>query len=100
MTLSYQILQILTSISLISVFLTGYYQPINPAREWITEKWIKFFVRHQMYRTAEVSIVWNCSKCLAFISTLILTWNLPASILSSILALVIKYIIGYVTRDN
>ena len=100
MEITQQILPILISISLVSVFLTGYYKPINPARDWFTEKWIGFFVRHQMYRIAEVSIVWNCAKCMSFIVALTLTWNLPGAILSSILALIIKYIIEYVSRDN
>jgi len=85
---------------LISVFLTGYYQPINPARDWFTEKWIEFFVRKQMYKTAEISIVWNCAKCLAFVSALVITWNLPGAILSSIIALIIKYIISYVSKNQ
>ena len=51
-----QAFQILISISLISVFLTGYYRPIDPIREWVTTKWINFFISRQMYRTAEVVI--------------------------------------------
>jgi hypothetical protein len=99
MILIYQNLQILISISLISVFLTGYYQPINPTREYITTKWISFWAKYRMWRIAEVSIVWNCAKCMAFITTLLVTWNLPSAILSSIMALIIKYIIKYVTKD-
>ena len=85
---------------MISVFLTGYYQPINPAREYITTRWIDFFVSRQMYKTAELAIVWNCAKCMAFILALVLTWNLPSAILSSIIALIIKYIIKYVTTTD
>jgi hypothetical protein len=70
-----QIFQTLISISLISVFLTGYYKPLDPIREWITDKWISFFVPKQMYRTAEVAIVFNCSKCMAFLGALIYMQN-------------------------
>ena len=94
-----QILYTLLSISLVSVFLTGYYRPLNPAREWLTDKWIGFFVRKQMYRTAEVAIVFNCAKCMAFIATFIYTQNLIYAIISSIFALILNYIISYVT-DN
>ena len=94
-----QILPTLISISLISVFLTGYYQPINPAREWFTTKWVDFFISKQMYRTAELAIVWNCSKCMAFILALVLTWNFAGAILCSIMALIIKYIIEYVSKN-
>lgn len=87
------------SVALVSVFLTGYYQPINPAREWLTNKWIGFWAQYKMWRTAELAIVWNCAKCMAFIATFLLTWSLPQAILSSIIALIIKYIIKYVTRD-
>ena len=95
-----QVFQILISISLISVFLTGYYRPLNPIREWITDKWVSFFVRREMYRTAEVAIVFNCSKCMAFIATLIYMQNFIYAIISSILALLINYIISYVSEDK
>ena len=95
-----QVFQILISISLISVFLTGYYRPLNPIREWITDKWVSFFVRREMYRTAEVAIVFNCSKCMAFIATLIYMQNFIYAIISSILALLINYIISDVSEDK
>ncbi len=95
-----QTLEILISISLISVFLTGYYKPLDPIREWITSKWIGFFVRREMYRTAEVAIVFNCAKCMAFIATLIYVQNFIYAIISSIFALLINYIISYVTKDK
>ncbi len=95
-----QVFQILISISLISVFLTGYYRPLNPIREWITDKWVSFFVRREMYRTAEVAIVFNCAKCMAFIATLIYMQNFIYAIVSSILALLINYIISYVSEDK
>ena len=95
-----QAFQTLISISLISVFLTGYYKPIDFIREWITEKWISFFVRKQMYRTAEVAIVFNCAKCMAFIATLIYMQHFIYAIISSILALLINKLISDVSKDK
>ena len=95
-----QALQTLISISLVSVFVTGYYRPLNPIREWITDKWVSFFVRKQMFRTAEIAIVFNCSKCMAFIATLLYMQNFIYGIISSILALLINYIIKYVSEDK
>jgi len=95
-----QIFQTLISISLISVFLTGYYKPLNPIREWITDKWIQFFVRRELYQVAEVAIIFNCAKCMAFIVSLVYTWNIIYAIISSILALLINYIISYVSQDK
>ena len=95
-----QVFQILISISLISVFVTGYYRPLDPIREWITNKWVSFFVRREMYRTAEVAIVFNCSKCMAFIATLIYMQNLIYAIISSILALLINKIINDASKDK
>ena len=95
-----QTFQILISISLLSVFFTGYYKPINPIREWITTKWINFFVPKQMYRTAEVAIVFNCAKCAAFLATLIYMQNLIYAIISSILALLINKIINDASKDK
>ena len=95
-----QIFQTLISISLISLFVTGYYRPLNPIREWITTKWINFFISKQMYRTAEVAILWNCAKCLSFTITLLYTWNFIYAIIASILALLLKYITDYVSKDK
>ncbi len=95
-----QILQTLISISLVSIFLTGYYTPLNPVREWITEKWISFFVRRKLYRTAETIVVLSCGKCMSFIIALIYTQNFIYAIITSILTLIINYIITYVTKDK
>ena len=93
-------LQTLLSISLVSLFLTGYYTPINPAREWLTEKWVSFFVRRKMYKTAEVALVFNCGKCMAFVVTLLYTWNLIYAIIASIFTLLLKYITTYVSKNQ
>lgn len=95
-----QAFQILISISLVSVFLTGYYKPIDPIREWITTKWINFFISRQMYRTAEIAIVFNCSKCMAFVATFIYMQNFIYAIISSILALLINKIINDASKDK
>jgi len=95
-----QAFQILISISLVSVFLTGYYRPINPIREWVTTKWINFFISRQMYRTAEVAIVFNCAKCMAFVATLIYTWNFIYAIIASIFALLINKLVTDVSKDK
>lgn len=86
------------AIALISIFATGYYTPLNPAREWIVDKYISFCVRRGLYKTAELSLLITCAKCLAFTVTLIYTWNFVQAIVASILALLIKYIIEYVTK--
>ena len=95
-----QAFQILISISLVSVFLTGYYRPINPIREWVTTKWINFFISKQMYRTAEVAIVFNCAKCMAFVATLLYTWNFIYAIIASIFALLINKLVTDVIKDK
>ena len=95
-----QVFQILISISLISVFVTGYYRPLDPIREWITSKWIGFFISKQMYKTAEVAIVFNCSKCMAFVATFIYMQNFIYAIISSIFALLITKIINDASKDK
>jgi hypothetical protein len=95
-----QILQTLISISLVSIFLTGFYTPLNPAREWITKKWISFFVSRKLYRTAEMIVVLSCGKCMSFIIALIYTQNFIYAIITSIFTLIINYIITYVTKDK
>jgi len=86
------------TISLISIFLTGYYTPLNPAREWLVDKYINLCVRNGCYKTAELSLFLTCAKCLSFIICLVYTYNLPQAILCSMITLVIKYIIDYVTK--
>lgn len=95
-----QTFQTLISISLISVFVTGYYRPLDPIREWITTKWINFFISKQMYKTAEVAIVFNCAKCMAFVVTFIYMQNFIYAIISSILALLINKIINDASKDK
>lgn len=95
-----QTLQTLISISLISVFVTGYYRPLDPIREWITSKWVSFFISKQMYKTAEVAIVFNCAKCMAFVATFIYMQNFIYAIISSILALLINKIINDASKDK
>jgi hypothetical protein len=95
-----QIFNTLLSISLVSIFLTGFYTPLNPIREYITEKWISFFVRRKLYRTAETIVVLSCGKCMSFIIALIYTQNFIYAIITSILTLIINYIITYVTKDK
>ena len=95
-----QAFQILISISLISVFLTGYYRPINPIREWVTTKWINFFISKQMYRTAEIAIVFNCAKCMAFVATFIYTQHFIYAIISSIFALLINKLVTDASKDK
>ena len=92
-------LSTLLSISLISVFLTGFYTPLNPIRNWVVDKYIQFCVRRGLYKTAELSLLITCSKCLAFTATLIYTWNLVDAIIASMLAVLIKYVMDYVTKQ-
>ena len=92
------ITETILSISLISVFLTGYYTPLNPAREWIVDKYISFCVRRGLFKTAELSLLLTCAKCMAFTITLVYTWNIVDAIIASMLALIIKYVINYVTK--
>lgn len=92
------ITETILSISLISVFLTGYYTPLNPAREYIVDKYISFCVKRGLYKTAELSLLLTCAKCMAFTITLVYTWNIIDAIIASMLALLIKYVINYVTK--
>jgi len=95
-----QTLQILISISLSSIFVTGFYKPLDPIREWITSKWVSFFISKEMYKTAEVAILWNCAKCLTFTITLLYTWNFIYAVAASIFTLILNYIIRYVTETK
>ena len=87
------------SIALFSVFATGYYTPLNVITEWIVDKYINFCVRRDWFYLAKAALFLTCCKCQAFIITLAYTWNLRDAIVASMLALGIKWMIKYVSRD-
>jgi|TARA_R110000822_G_scaffold65608_2_gene160560 hypothetical protein len=88
------------SIALFSVFATGYYTPLNVLTNWVTEKWINFTVRRQWFQLSKLALFLNCAKCQAFILGLIITHSLIDAIIASMLALIIKYIIEYVSKPE
>jgi len=90
----------IVSLSLISIFLTGYYTPLNPIRNWIVDKYISKCISWGLYRGAELALFLTCAKCMSFMVSLIYTCNLPQAILCSMITVVIKYIIEYVTKPK
>jgi hypothetical protein len=87
------------SIALFSVFATGYYTPLNVITEWIVDKYIRLCIKLNAFWAVKASLFLSCAKCQAFMITLVYTWNLIDAILASMLALGIKYMINYVSRD-
>ena len=92
------ITETIISIALLSVFLTGYYTPLNVITEWIVDKYIRLCIRYNMFWAVEASMFLTCAKCQAFLITLVYTWNLIDAIIASMLALGIKWMVNYVSR--
>jgi hypothetical protein len=86
--------------ALLSVFLTGYYTPLVPIQKYIIDKIVRFIVKYNLLWLQSLVTILTCAKCLAFTLCLILTLNLYSAIISSILALFIKYLIEYVTNEE
>lgn len=93
------ITETIVSIALFSVFATGYYTPLNVITEWIVDKYIRICIKYNMFWATKASLFLTCAKCQAFMITLVYTWNLIDAILASMLALGIKWMVNYVSRD-
>jgi len=92
--------EIIISAALLANFITWFFVPFEPIREYIVTKWVDFTIRYKLYfMTQWISII-TCVKCLAFWGTLVYTQNLIDAILASMLALFIKWMLKYVSQHD
>lgn len=58
-------------LALFSVWITGWFTPFNPAREYITDKWVRLCIKLKLHSLASLAVVLSCSKCFGFWFTLL-----------------------------
>lgn len=85
----YEILKL----ALFSVWITGWFTPLNWLREVITEWWTKTTIKMGFPAFQRLAIVLSCSKCFGFWFTLIYTNDFWLALNVSAVAFGIKFII-------
>lgn len=86
--------------ALLANFFTWYFKPLDGVREYIVDKWVGFFIKHEWFWAVPGIKILTCPKCLAFWGILVYTFNLTDAIVASVLALAIKKFIKYVESES
>ena len=81
-------------LALFSVWMTGWFTPFNPIREWITEKWIRMCFKLRVPFLMDAIVVLSCPKCFGFWFTLIYTQSGPLALSVSFSSFVINFLIN------
>lgn len=77
-------------VAVLSIFVTSFYTPLQPYKDWLLNK-LPDNSFGSICRT-----VFNCPKCLSFIFSLFLFWDVIAAALISLTAYFINHIIDRV----
>ena len=91
--------QIIT-LALFSVWITGWFTPLNGIREWISVKWIKMCIKLNLYFLMDAIVVLSCSKCFGFWFTIIYTQSFVLALNVGFLAFVITFVVNKINREN
>ncbi len=78
-------------LALFSVWITGWFTPFNPAREWITDKWIRLCIKLNLHSLASLAVVISCSKCFGFWFTLLYSRDFILALNVSFVAFLITF---------
>jgi hypothetical protein len=81
-------------LALFSVWMTGWFTPFNPIREWITEKWIRMCFKLRVPVLMDAIVVLSCPKCFGFWFTLIYTQSFPLALSVAFTSFVINFLIN------
>jgi hypothetical protein len=77
-------------VAVLSIFITGFYTPLQPFKDSLLDRLPDNYIGTSC-RTA-----FNCAKCMSFIFSLILFWDVLASCLISLTAYFINHLIDRV----
>jgi len=78
-------------LALFSVWITGWFTPLNYFREVITEYWIRTTIKAGVPAMASFAVVLSCSKCFGFWFTLLYKQDFFLALSVSALAFVITF---------
>ena len=91
--------QIIT-LALFSVWITGWYTPLNKYREYVIDKYIRLCMRFNVPSLMDLIVILTCSKCFGFIFTLIYTQSFVLALSVSFTAFLINFVINQINREN
>jgi len=91
--------QIIT-LALFSVWVTGWFSPLNGIREWITVKWIQMCIKLNLHFLMDAIVLLSCPKCFGFWFTLIYTQSFVLALNVGFLAFVITFIVNEINKKN
>lgn len=77
-------------VAVLSIFITGFYTPLQPFKDRLLDK------LPDNYFGQSCRTVFNCSKCLSFIFSLCLFWDILAAVLISLTAYFLNHLIDRV----
>ena len=87
-------------LALFSVWITSWFTPFNPAREWITDKWIRLCIKLKLHSLASFAIVISCSKCFGFWFTLLCKQDFFLALNVSAVAFLITFGIEFIEQTK
>ena len=88
------------TLALFSVWVTGWFSPLNGIREWITVKWIQMCIKLNLHFLMDAIVLLSCPKCFGFWFTLIYTQSFVLALNVGFLAFVITFIVNEINKKN
>ena len=88
------------TLALFSVWVTGWFSPLNGIREWITVKWIQMCIKLNLHFLMDAIVLLSCSKCFGFWFALIYTQSFVLALNVGFLAFVITFVVNKINREN
>ena len=85
-------------IALFSVWITGWFTPFNPAREYITDKWVRLCIKLKVPTLANAIVVLSCPKCFGLWFTLIYKQSFTLALSVSFTAFLINFVIQEIEK--
>ena len=89
--------QIIT-LALFSVWVTGWFSPLNGIREWITVGWIQMCIKLNLYFLMDAIVLLSCSKCFGFWFTWIYSKSFTLALGVSFTAFLINFVINQINN--
>tara|TARA_R110000782_G_scaffold5455_9_gene18806 strand:+ start:1780 stop:2088 length:309 start_codon:yes stop_codon:yes gene_type:complete len=87
-------------LAVVANFITWYFTPFDQPRAWLTDKWVRLCVKWNQFWLVDIIKPLSCVKCFAFWGGLIYTQSFISAIIISMIALVIKNILEYGTKQE
>ena len=90
----------LLGIALFTNWLLWWFSPLEPLRTAIIDRVVRWGTKYNIWWPQTLLPYLFCVKCTAFWGTLIWSANLSYALITSFLAIIIKYILEYVESES